>query len=282
MFDLSEKVAVVTGASRGVGKGTAMALADNGAFVYLVSRSLDQTNAGDGMPGTLHDVLAEFEARGGKGAAVSRDLRDDRQVEELFDQVQQDHGRLDILVNASWAGYENMVEDGVYTWEEPFWRQPVRRWDDMFQSGLRAAYITSQRAAGLMANAGSGLIVNISFWAAQKYMGNVAYGAAKAATDRMTADMAHELRSHDVAVVSLYPGLVRTERIMFAAEMGAPLDLGNSESPQFIGRAVAALSVDPDIMVKSGQVLIAATLAQEYGFQDIDGKQPMPLTLEQA
>jgi NAD(P)-dependent dehydrogenase (short-subunit alcohol dehydrogenase family) len=259
-----------------------MSLAASGAFVYLVSRSLEQTSAGDGMPGTLADVLAEIESGGGKGAAVPCDLRDDRQAERLFNQVQREQGRLDILVNAAWAGYENMVEDGVYTWEEPFWRQPVRRWDDMFQSGLRAAYVASKQAAGMMVEAGTGLIVNISFWAAQKYMGNVAYGVAKAATDRMTADMAHELRSHNVAVVSLYPGLVRTERIMFAKEMGAPLDLGNSESPQFVGRAVAALSVDPDIMSKSGQFFVAATLAREYGFQDIDGKQPRPLTLEQA
>ena len=282
MFDLNGKVAVVTGASRGVGKGVAIALAANGAFVYLVGRSLDQTRAGDGMPGTLKDALTELESSGGKGETVSCDLRDDKQVEGLFERVKQEHGRLDILVNAAWAGYENMVEGGVYTWEEPFWRQPIRRWDDMFQSGLRAAYMASRQAAELMIEAGSGLIANISFWAAQKYMGNVAYGVAKAATDRMTADMAYELRSHNVAVVSLYPGLVRTERIMFAVEMGAPLELSNSESPQFIGHAVAALSGDLDIMSKSGQVLIAADLAQEYQFQDIDGKQPRPLTLKEA
>ena len=123
----------------------------------------------------------------------------------------------------------------------------------------------------------SGLIVNISFWAAQKYLSNVAYGVSKAATDRLTADMAHELREHNVAVVSLYPGLVRTEKVMEAA---AFLDLSNSESPQFIGRAVAALASDPNIMQNSGRVLVAAALAQEYGFTDIDGEQPRPLTLQ--
>jgi len=122
----------------------------------------------------------------------------------------------------------------------------------------------------------SGLIVNISFWAAQKYLSNVAYGVSKAATDKMTADMAHELRDQNVAVISLYPGMVRTEKVMEAA---AFLDLSNSESPQFIGRTVAALASDSKIMQRSGQVLVAAALAHEYGFTDIDGKQPRPLTI---
>jgi len=123
------------------------------------------------------------------------------------------------------------------------------------------------------------LIVNISFWAAQKHIGNVAYGVAKAATDKLTADMAHELREHNVAVVSLYPGLVRTESVM---ESAAFFDLSNSESPQFIGRAVAALAADPNIMRRTGQVLVAAALGQEYGFTDVDGKQLRPLTLEEV
>jgi dehydrogenase/reductase SDR family protein 1 len=124
-----------------------------------------------------------------------------------------------------------------------------------------------------------GLIVNISFWAAQKHIGNVAYGVSKAATDKMTADMAHELRDYDVAAISLYPGLVRTEKVMEAA---AFLDLSNSESPQFIGRSIVALASDSNIMQKSGQVLVAASLAQEYSFTDIDEKQPRPLTLEEV
>ncbi len=125
--------------------------------------------------------------------------------------------------------------------------------------------------------AGSGLIVNISFWAAQKRTGNVAYGVSEAATDRMTVYMAEELKDHGVAVVSLYPGLVRTESVMRAA---AFLDLSNSESPRFIGRAVAALASDPDILARSGTVCIAASLARECGFIDIDGKLPLPLTID--
>jgi NAD(P)-dependent dehydrogenase (short-subunit alcohol dehydrogenase family) len=125
----------------------------------------------------------------------------------------------------------------------------------------------------------SGLIVNISFWAAQKHMANVIYGASKAATDKLAKDMAHELREYNVAAVSLYPGLVRTEEVMRNAEY---FDMSNSESPQFIGRAVAGLAADPNVMQKSGQVLVAAQLALEYGFTDIDGKQPRPVTLEEA
>jgi len=186
-------------------------------------------------------------------------------------------GRLDVLVNNVWGGYENMIENGEFTWGLPFWRQPLKRWDSMFAAGVRASYVASCHAARVMVPARHGLIVNISFWAAQKHLANVAYGVAKAATDKMTADMAHELRDHEVAVVSLYPGLVRTEKVMEAA---AYLDLSNSESPAFIGRAIAALAADPEIMSKSGSVVVAAALAREYGFSDMDGKQPAPLSLE--
>jgi NAD(P)-dependent dehydrogenase (short-subunit alcohol dehydrogenase family) len=169
-----------------------------------------------------------------------------------------------------------MVENGEFTWSFPFWRQPLWRWDAMFDSGVRALYVASAFAARLMVNQQSGLIVNISFWAAQKHIGNVPYGAAKAATDKLSSDMAHELRPHNVAVFSLYPGLVRTEKVLEAANF---LDLSNSESPQFIGRAIEAIAVDPNIMRKSGTVLVAAAVAKEYGFTDVDEKQPIPLKL---
>jgi NAD(P)-dependent dehydrogenase (short-subunit alcohol dehydrogenase family) len=194
----------------------------------------------------------------------------------VFKRIIDEQDRLDILVNSVWGGYENMMENGEFTWQRPFWRQPVWRWDAMFQAGVRAHYVASQLAAQVMVTRRSGLIVNISFWAAQKHIGNVAYGVSKAATDKMTADMSHELREYNVAVVSLYPGLVRTEKVMEAA---AWLDLSNSESPQFIGRAVAALASDPGVTERTGRVLVAASLAQEYGFTDIDGKTPKPLTI---
>jgi NAD(P)-dependent dehydrogenase (short-subunit alcohol dehydrogenase family) len=212
----------------------------------------------------------------GNGAAIVCDHRDDQQVEAAVARILEEQGRLDILVNNAWGGYENMMEGGEFTWSRPFWQQPLWRWDAMFQAGVRAAYVASRLVAPAMIANGSGLIVNISFWAAQKYLANVAYGVSKAATDKMTADMAHELRTHNVAVVSLYPGLVRTEKVMEAA---AWLDLSNSESPQFIGRAVVGLACDPSVMEKTGTVLIAAALASEYGFTDIDGKTARPLTI---
>jgi len=144
---------------------------------------------------------------------------------------------------------------------------------------VRAAFIASSEAARIMVPQKRGLIVNISHWAAQKRIGNAIYGISKAATDKMTNDMAHELRPHGVTVVSLYPGLVRTEAVMAAAQQGW-FDLGNSESPEFSGRVIAALARDPNLMERSGKVLVAAVVAKEYGVSDVDGKQPTPLTLE--
>lgn len=146
----------------------------------------------------------------------------------------------------------------------------------MFSAGVRAHYHASQLAARAMAVNRRGLIVNISTWAAQKHIANVAYGVSKAATDKMTADMAFELRPYGVTVVSLYPGLVRTEKVMEAA---AWLDLSNSESPEFTGQAVAALAGDSDVLRHTGAALVAARVALDYGFTDIDGKSPRPLTL---
>ena len=263
MPDLSGKVAVVSGASRGVGKGVALGLAEAGATVYSTGRT----------------VAEEASEVSGRVISVRCDHTDDQAVETVFRRVLDEQGRLDVLVNSVWGGYEQMFENGKFTWALPFWEQPVRRWDAMFAAGVRAAYVSSAHAARIMVKQRSGLIVNISFWAAQKHVGNVPYGVSKAATDKMTLDMAHELRDRRVAVVSLYPGLVRTEKVM---ESAAFLDLSNSESPQFIGRAIAALASDPNIMGKSGQVLLAAALAQEYGFTDIDGKQPRPLKLEEV
>lgn len=261
MSNLNEKVALVTGATRGVGRGVALELAEAGATVYATGRTVDEESFG-----ASERVIP-----------VRCDHTSDVEVEAVFQRIEGEQGRLDVLVNNVWGGYEGMVENGEFTWMHPFWKQPLWRWDAMFAAGVRAHYVASARAARMMVALGRGLIVNISFWAAQKHIGNVAYGVSKAATDKMTADMAHELREHKVAVVSLYPGLVRTEKVMEAA---AFLDLSNSESPQFIGRSVAALAADSNVMQKSGQVLVAAALAQEYGFTDIDGKQPRPLMLD--
>lgn len=275
---LEGQVAVVTGASRGVGKGIAIGLGEAGATVYVTGRTTHGTDV-DGLPGTIYETAREVTDAGGQGIAIVCDHSDDAQVERAFEQIAAEQTRLDILVNNVWAGYQRMEHDGMFTWFNKFWEQPFWRWDAMFAAGVRAHFTTSAFAARRMVEQKRGLIVNISYWAAQKYQNNVMYGAAKAADDAMARDMAHELREHNVAAVALYPGLVRTEGVMKNAQY---FDLSNSESPQFIGRAVVGLATDPNLMLKSGKVLIAAALAQEYGFSDIDGKQPLPLTLENS
>ncbi len=206
------------------------------------------------------------------------DHTDDDAVQRLFDRIGAEQSRLDILVNNAWGGYERMVEDGRFTWADPFWEQPLWRWEAMMNAGVRAAFLASQQAARMMMPARTGLIVNISQWAAQKHLGNLLYGLSKAATDKLTADAAHELREHEVMVVSLYPGLVRTEAVL-AAEV---FDLTNSESPEFLGRAVAALASDPYVARWSGQVVVAAALAEHYRFTDVDGNRPRLVTLAEA
>lgn len=250
---------MITGGSRGIGKGVAQALDEAGAVVYVTGRT-----------------VAEAEL-GGRCIPVPCDHTDDGQVQAVFDQVAAEQHRLDLLVNNVWGGYERMVDNGAFTWALPFWQQPLWRWDAMFAAGVRAHYVAGCMAARRMVEQRSGLIVNISFWAARKHIANVPYGVSKAATDKMTADMAEELRPHGVAVVSIYPGMVRTEKVMEAA---AYLDLSNSESPQFIGRTIAALATDPAVMARSGAVVVAAAYAKEQGILDIDGRSPEPLTLE--
>jgi dehydrogenase/reductase SDR family member 1 len=229
------------------------------------------------LGGTIFETAEAVTALGGKGIAIHCDHRDDSQVEDAFQRIVKESRRIDLLVNNAWGGYENMREGRVLTYFKLFWEQPFWCWDAMFDAGVRAAYTASAFAARSLVKKKSGLIVNISFWSAQVYLGNTQYGVSKAAVDKMTEHVAHELRKFKVAVVALYPGLVRTESIMRNAKH---FDMSNSESPQFIGRVVAALASAPDIMRKSGKVLVAAQEALEYGIQDIDGKQPRPLTLQ--
>lgn len=274
MVDLRDRVAVVTGASRGVGRGIALGLGEVGATVYVTGRTVEEGSAAVDLPGTIHHTAREVEELGGRGIAVRCDHRRDDEVHALFARVTGEQGRLDLLVNNVWGGYEYFFDGTPFWKEQGFWTQPLSRWDGMFGAGVRAHYVASVLAAPLMIARRAGLIVNVSALAAQKLDAGVAYGVAKAATDRMAACMAHELREHNVAAVALYPGLVRTEGVMRAAEH---FDLSNSESPQFVGRAVAVLAADPAIMRKSGQVLVTAELAQEYGFTDVDGRRPQPL-----
>ncbi len=275
MERLEGKVAVVTGASRGIGRGVALGLGEAGATVYVTGRTLSDGDSE--LAGSLESTREAVSEAGGEARVVRCDHTRDEQVESLFARVLDESGRVDVLVNSVWGGYERMSEDGVFTFALPFWEQPWWRWDAMFQAGVRAAYVASALAARSMVRARSGLIVNISALAARKYLGNVAYGVSKAATDKLSSDMAEELREHGVAIVSLYPGLVRTESVIAAGIF----DLSNSESPQFLGRAVAALAADANVLARSGQTLVAAELAREYDFRDINGSQPAPLMLDE-
>jgi dehydrogenase/reductase SDR family protein 1 len=252
--------AMVTGASRGVGRGVAIALADAGFQVFATGRSI----AAADLPPTVNRITC--------------DHLDDSQTKAAFQQLP---ASIDVLVNSAWGGYERMVEDGQFTWPLPFWEQPRHRWTSMLDAGVRAAYVASSLAAKMMIARRQGLIVSISSWAARKHIGNVIYGVSKAATDKMTSDMAEELRPHGVTAIALYPGLVRTEAVL-APAAGGWFDLSNSESPEFTGRVVAALWQDPALLDRSGQVLVSAAVASELGVRDLDGKQRAPLTLETA
>jgi dehydrogenase/reductase SDR family protein 1 len=277
MKPLSGKVALVTGASRGIGKGIALSLGEAGAKVYITGRTVDEGQSASCLPGTIHQTLEEVVKLGGECVAIQCDHSIDSEVEAVFTRINAENKQLNILVNNVWGGYQHFT-DGTEFWNETgFWTLPSSRWDSMFQAGVRAHYISSALAVPLLMNQEHALIINISFFAAQRNDKGVAYGVAKAASDHMVSCMSEELRAHSIAAVSLYPGLVRTESVMKASEH---LDLSNSESPQFIGRAAVALASDPAIMEKSGYVLVAATLAQQYGFTDIDGKQPRPLSVQ--
>ena len=272
MATLKGKSAIVTGASRGIGKGCALELGARGAIVYVTGRSVSEDD--HVLPGTVGATAAEVDRLGGRGLAVQCDHRDDDQVRALFDRVVTENGRLDIVVNSAFIIPDELTS-GL-----KFWETPVSNWDDMVDVGTRSAYVTSLLAAPTMVEQGSGLIVNISSSGAEEYAWHVAYGVGKCALDRLTRDAAHELRDHDVATVSLWPGFVRTERIAAAQAGGATLPeslrdmLATSESSRFTGRAAAALASDPDVMRWTGKAVTSRQLADEYGFTDVDGSLP--------
>lgn len=260
MGALQGKVAVVTGASRGIGKGIAMALGDAGATVYVTGRT---TAAGQAkLPGTIGETAEAVTKRGGRGIAVACDHSDDTQIKRLFERVaDEQQGQLDVLVNNVYK-----IPDPP-AWGGGFWEHPVSIWDDQVGIGLRAHYVASVYGAPMMVRARRGLIANISSPAGGMYIFSASYGVGKAGVDRLAKDMAHELKPHNVAAVSLWPGAVKTEFVIEAAKSGN-MDLTNAESPLFTGKAVTALASDPNVMEKSGRVWIVADLAREYGFKD--------------
>ena len=270
MTTLDGKIALVTGGSRGIGRGCANALAAAGATVYVTGRSV--TEEDHPLPGTVAATAAEIASAGGRAHAIVCDHRDDAAVADVFARIGDEYGQLDILVNNAFIVCDELTS------RKPFWEVPLSNWDDMIDVGTRSAYVASVHAAKkFMVPAGSGLIANISSSGAVEYAWHVAYGVGKCALDRITADTAHELAPHGVNVVSLWPGFVKTERIELAEAAGMlpdSLDVLIAESREFTGRAVAAVAADLGAGRWSGQAVASRTLADHYGFTDIDGSLP--------
>ncbi|MDT0576335.1 SDR family NAD(P)-dependent oxidoreductase [Croceicoccus sp. F390] len=256
-------IAVVTGATRGLGRGIAREFGAKGATVVVTGRNETE----------LADVSAEIAERGGKPLAIACDHSDDELVADAFARIKQEAGGIDILVNNAAAVHATdlMTPGG-------FWEKPLHL-ADMIDVGLRSNYVAAWHAAPLMAKAGKGLIASISFYGGVSYFHGAAYGAAKAGTDKMMADMAVDLAPHGVAAISYWPGFILTDAVReMPADMLPPdirESLPNWETPEFSARVIDALYADPELISLSGQALIGAELAQRYGVKDLDGKQPI-------
>ncbi len=259
---LKGKVAVVTGASRGIGKGIAIALGEQGATVYVTGRSRGE----DGL--TIDVTAREVSEAGGEGRAVPCDHGDDAAIEALFETVAAEVDHIDYLIN------------NVYTipdppaWEGGFWEHPIRIWDDQVGIGLRSHYVASWYAAKALFAAGSGAaIVNVSSPGGQQYLYSASYGAGKAGLDRLSADMAIELKPKGLACISLYPGSVATEFVRSVAEERGR-DVSDSQTPLFVGRATAALLMASDLGDRSGSIQWVEDLAEEFDIVDEAGRRP--------
>ena len=270
---LAGKVTLVTGASRGVGRGIAIGLGECGATVYVTGRT--SSAGGRALPGTIESVAGEVSAAGGEGIAVPCDHARDGDIAALFSRIEQDRGRLDVLVNNAHSGFGEVADNvGRRCWE-----LDAGVWDRMNHVGLRGHYLASIHAARMMVARRSGLIVNVGSFASLGPMFSVAYGVGKAALDRLTKDMSLELKQEGVAVVSLWPGFVRTELMSSLMENATPgyhrVFSAYGESPLVSGRAAAALACDPRILRVSGRCLISAEVAGRHGLLEADGTRPL-------
>lgn len=269
MGTLTGKVAVVTGASRGIGKGIAIALGEQGATVYVTGRTV--TPGTYPLPGTVGETAAEIDRRGGKGIAVQVDHAKDDQVEALFDRIRREQGRLDILVNNAFALPEDLIVP------KPFWEKPLSNWE-MVDVGVRSNFVAAWHAAHIMVPQKSGLIVAISGYVGVTYTYGVVFGTCKSAVDRMARDMAIELQPYNVASLSLWQGLTFTERAQRNLGLNPEMKTRTVTNPavgctpEFPGRVIAALASDPNVMKRSGGTFITAEVAQDYGITDVDGK----------
>jgi NAD(P)-dependent dehydrogenase (short-subunit alcohol dehydrogenase family) len=267
MGKLSGKVAVVTGSSRGIGRGIASVLAEQGATVYVTGRTAEKGSYY--LPGTVGETAEECNRRGGKGIAVQVDHAQDEQVAALFDRVRREQGRLDVLVNNAFQLSDDLLEP------KGFWDKPLSNLE-MWEVGVKSSYIAAWHAAKIMVPQKSGLIVSISGFAAVTYTFGVVFGTAKSAVDRMTRDMAIELEPHGVAALTLWQGLTLTEKALYNIEkmkdkMTTSITSMQGSSVEHPGRVVAALAADPSVMKRSGGEFVTAELAQTYGITDVDG-----------
>jgi len=278
-MSLKGQVALVTGGTRGIGKGIALEIAAAGATVYVTGRTKEAKKDGGEVGGSLDETVEEIEAAGGIGVGVVCDHSKDEDVLALFEKIVAESGRLDILVNNAYAAVNAI---GKYA-SKKFWEEPEWMWDCVNNVGLRNHYLCTYHAARLlMVPRRSGLIVNVSSYGGLRYVFNAAYGVGKAAMDRMAADCGSELQSAGVAMISLMPGAVRTEEIM--AKIGKGEGLGATpgmkerflagETTHFPGRCIVALAKDPNILQRSGKILLTCDLADDYGLFDIDGRVP--------
>jgi NAD(P)-dependent dehydrogenase (short-subunit alcohol dehydrogenase family) len=273
MKTLEGKIAIVAGASRGAARGIALALGDAGATVYVAARtSKHGPKPADGVPGTVEETADEVTARGGRGIAITADLSDEAQVAALFQRVDEENGHLDLLASGVWYG--NVME----AWGKPFWELDHELWRNM-QTTVDSYWLAGRHAARIMSAQRQGLIVSVTDLLPnpEDYYGQMMWDLGHHAIGRLIIGMSHELRKHNVGVVGMNPGFMRTERVLHHMR-AAPekerqqfrFDL--SESPEYIGRAIAALAADPDAAKRTGQFLWACDLAKEYGFTDIDGR----------
>jgi len=272
---LDNKIALITGASRGIGAGIARELAANGARVILAARTLHpdpQETWGDGgppIPGSLSETVAEIRAAGGEAEAYPIDLSNTAEIEKMIAHIDARHGRIDILVNSA-MGFPQSYKGEI-------WNTADRDWHAFMDIGVRAKYLTTHFASKIMIREKQGLIANISAGASKIEYYNPVFRMAMSAIDRMTAAVADDLRPHNVHAVSIWPRWVRTERVLMAAEndrLGFDVtsgDLEQSDSPEFTGRAIVHLAIDPELASRSGQTFPLLKLAHDYGFTDLDG-----------
>jgi NAD(P)-dependent dehydrogenase (short-subunit alcohol dehydrogenase family) len=260
---MTEKIAWVSGASRGIGRGIAQALGQAGWTVWISARSSRAAGSTSHLPGSVEETAEEVTAAGGRGIGVICDHRDDEQVRALVNRIETESGALHLLVNNAWAGYERLNAGEWVEWNAPFWDQPLALWDSMMEAGLRTHYVASALSAPLLRRSVGSAIVTVSMdvGAAHDQAHGVAYSVAKAADDRLALAMAGQLAASGVASVAIYPGLVRTEGVMQFAEH---FDLTVSQSPAGVGRVVTALACDPEIMAMTGQTFHVADLAHRY------------------